>query len=178
MFAIIDIETCGGKFKYPNGRITEICVLIHDGLSVVDKFSTLINPECNIAPLYTNITGITNDMVKHAPKFHEIAKTIHQITENRTFVAHNVSFDYNFIQAEFASLGFNYERKKLCTVKLSRKLLPGKKSYSLGKLCESLGIPNNARHRAEGDAVATAQLFDLLMQKNTDLKYGEKKVLF
>ncbi|MGZ4116763.1 MAG: 3'-5' exonuclease [Bacteroidia bacterium] len=164
MFAIIDIETCGGKFNYPNGRITEICILVHDGLSVVDKFSTLIDPECYISPLYTNITGITNDMVKSAPKFHQVAKKIHELTDNRIFVAHNVSFDYNFIEGEFASLGFHFEREKLCTVQMSRKLIPGKKSYSLGKLCESLGIPNRARHRAEGDAVATAQLFDILLQ--------------
>jgi len=178
MFAIIDIETCGGKFNFPNGRITEICVLVHDGLSVVDKFSTLINPECCIAPLYTDITGITNEMVKDAPKFHQVAKTINQLTENRIFVAHNVSFDYNFIKGEFASLGFHYDRKKLCTVQLSRKLIPGKKSYSLGNLCESLGISNNARHRAEGDAVATAQLFDLLMKQNTQQKYKATKALF
>jgi DNA polymerase-3 subunit epsilon len=164
MFAIIDIETCGGKFNYPGGRITEICILIHDGLSVVDKFSTLIDPECYISPFYSNLTGITNEMVIGAPKFYEVAKKIHELTGNRTFVAHNVSFDYNFIRDEFASLGFHFERKKLCTVKLSRKLIPGKKSYSLGKLCDSLGISNNARHRAEGDAVATAQLFDILMQ--------------
>jgi len=164
MFAIIDIETCGGKFDYPKGRITEICILVHDGLQVVDKFTSLINPECYISPLYTNITGITNQMVANAPKFHEIASTILQLTENRTFVAHNVSFDYNFIKGEFASLGYNFEREKLCTVKLSRKLIPGKKTYSLGPLCESLGISNNARHRAEGDAVATAKLFDILLQ--------------
>jgi len=164
MFAIIDIETCGGKFNYPTGRITEICILIHDGLSVVDKFSTLIDPECYISPLYTDITGITNEMVVGAPKFHQVAKKIHELTDNKTFVAHNVSFDYNFIKAEFASLGFHFERKKLCTVQLSRKLIPGHKSYSLGKICDALNIPNNARHRAEGDAVATAKLFDILLQ--------------
>ena len=164
MFAIIYIETCGGKFNYPNGRITEICILIHDGLSVVEKFSTLIDPECYIAPIYTDITGITNQMVIGAPKFHQVAKKIHELTENRTFVAHNVSFDYNFIKAEFASLGFHFHRNKLCTVQLSRKLIPGHKSYSLGKICEALNIPNNSRHRAEGDAVATAKLFDMLLQ--------------
>lgn len=170
MFAIIDIETCGGKFNYPNGRITEICILIHDGLTVVEKFSTLIDPECYISPLYTDITGITNQMVATAPKFHQVAKKIHELTENKTFVAHNVSFDYNFIREEFASLGFHFERKKLCTVQMSRKLIPGHKSYSLGKLCEALRIPNNARHRAEGDAVATAKLFDMLLQARTSKK--------
>lgn len=170
MFAIIDIETCGGKFDYPKGRITEICILVHDGLQVTEKFSTLINPECYISPLYTNITGITNQMVANAPKFHEVANTILQLTENRTFVAHNVSFDYNFIKGEFASLDYEYEREKLCTVKLSRKLIPGKKTYSLGPLCESLGISNNARHRAEGDAVATAKLFDILLQIKSNVR--------
>lgn len=170
MFAIIDIETCGGKFDYPKGRITEICILVHDGLQVTEKFSSLINPECYISPLYTNITGITNQMVANAPKFHEVANTILQLTEGRTFVAHNVSFDYNFIKGEFASLGYEYEREKLCTVKLSRKLIPGKKTYSLGPLCESLGISNNARHRAEGDAVATAKLFDILLQIKSNSK--------
>lgn len=174
MFAIVDIETCGGKFNYPTSRITEICILVHDGLTVTEKFSTLINPDCYISPIYTNITGITNEMVKDSPKFHQIAKTIHEITDNKIFVAHNVSFDYNFIKGEFASLGFNYDRKKLCTVQLSRKLLPGKKSYSLGNLCQSLGIPNSARHRAEGDAMATAQLFDLLMQQKSGINYKIK----
>ena len=164
MFAIIDIETCGGKFEPQRGRITEICILIHDGLQVTEKFSTLINPECYIAPIYTNITGITNQMVATAPKFHEVANTILKLTQNRTFVAHNVSFDYNFIKGEFAALGYEFEREKLCTVRLSRKLIPGKKTYSLGPLCQSLGIRNDARHRAEGDAVATAKLFDILLQ--------------
>lgn len=164
MFAIIDIETCGGKFEPQRGRITEICILIHDGLQVTEKFSTLINPECYIAPIYTNITGITNQMVATAPKFHEVANTILKLTQNRTFVAHNVSFDYNFIKGEFAALGYEYEREKLCTVRLSRKLIPGKKTYSLGPLCQSLGISNDSRHRAEGDAVATAKLFDILLQ--------------
>ncbi|MDQ3048994.1 MAG: exonuclease domain-containing protein [Bacteroidota bacterium] len=164
MFAIIDIETCGGKFEFRKGRITEICILIHDGLQVTDKFSTLINPECYISPFYTSLTGITNDMVANAPKFHEVAKKIHELTEDKIFIAHNVGFDYGFIKEEFASLGFKYKRETLCTVRLSRKLLPGKFSYSLGKLCDSLGISNDARHRAEGDAVATARLFDILLQ--------------
>lgn len=164
MFAIIDIETCGGKFEPQRGRITEICILIHDGLQITEKFSSLINPECYISPFYTDLTGITNDMVATAPKFHEVANTILKLTENRTFVAHNVSFDFNFIRDEFASLGYVYEREKLCTVRLSRKLIPGKKTYSLGPLCQSLGISNDARHRAEGDAVATAKLFDILLQ--------------
>ena len=164
MFAIIDIETCGGKFEFRRGHITEICILIHDGLSVVEKFSTLINPQCYISPTFVRISGITNEMVEHAPTFAQVAKKIWEMTEGKIFVAHNVGFDYGFIKEEFASLGAKYKRDTLCTVRLSRKLIPGKKSYSLGNLCESLGIENEARHRAEGDAVATAKLFDILMQ--------------
>jgi DNA polymerase-3 subunit epsilon len=164
MFAIIDIETCGGKYEYKRGRITEICIIQHDGLQVTDKFTTLIDPECYISPYFTSITNITNDMVAGAPKFHEVAQKIWEMTENRIFVAHNVSFDYGFIRDEFASLGAKFKRETLCTVRLSRKLIPGKLSYSLGTLCQSLGIENEARHRAEGDALATVKLFDILMQ--------------
>jgi DNA polymerase-3 subunit epsilon len=164
MFAIVDIETCGGRFIYPKGRIIEIAIILHDGLTVVDKFSTLINPECFISPLYTNISGITNDMVRDAPKFYEVAQKILEMTEGRVFVAHNSSFDYNFIREEFASLGAKFKRETLCTVKLSRKLMPGRLSYSLGNLCAGLNIHIENRHRAEGDALATAELLDLLLR--------------
>ena len=175
MFAIIDIETCGGKFDFRRGRIIEITILIHDGLSVVDEFTTLINPECYISPYFTNISGITNAMVEDAPKFFEAAKKILEMTENKIFVAHNVGFDYGFVKEEFASLGFSYKRDTLCTVRLSRKLVPGLKSYSLGHLCDYYQIHNEARHRSRGDAVATAQLFDILMQvKSTHPQYKTK----
>lgn len=164
MFAIIDIETCGGRYEFRKGRITEICIIVHDGLQVVDKFSTLINPECYISTYFTGLTGITNEMVADAPKFHEVAKKIIEMTQDCLFVAHNVSFDYGFIRDEFAALGYTYKRETLCTVRLSRKLMPGKISYSLGKLCQSLGIENHARHRAEGDAMATVQLFEKLLE--------------
>lgn len=168
MFAIIDIETCGGKFEFQKGRITEICILVHDGLQVIDKFTTLINPECYISPYFTKLTNITNEMVEDAPKFHEVAKKIIEMTDGCIFVAHNVGFDYSFIKAEFASLGYKYRRETLCTVRLSRKLMPGRISYSLGHLCASLGIEIHGRHRAEGDAVATAELFDLLLRLKSD----------
>jgi DNA polymerase-3 subunit epsilon len=164
MFAIIDIETCAGKFEFRKGRITEICILKHDGLSVTEKFTSLVNPECNINPYFAGLTGITNEMVADAPRFHEIAPKILEMTEGCIFVAHNVGFDYGFIKEEFNSLGYKYKRDTLCTVRLSRKLLPGRISYSLGHLCASLGIEIFDRHRAEGDAVATSILFDLLIQ--------------
>jgi DNA polymerase-3 subunit epsilon len=164
MFAIVDIETCGGKFEYQKGRIIEIAIVVHDGLSVVKSFSSLINPECFIAPNFTRISGITNEMVADAPKFHEVAKDVLEFTEGCVFVAHNVNFDYSFVRDEFASLGFKYRRDTICTVRLSRKFLPGKDSYSLGKLCASLGIEVQNRHRALGDAEATAKLFDILLE--------------
>ncbi|HMN33321.1 MAG: exonuclease [Chitinophagaceae bacterium] len=165
MYAVIDIETTGPKFDIKTGRIIDICIVIFDGEKICDQFSTLINPECQIEPFYTKLTGITNEMVEDAPKFHEVAKKIVEITEGKIFVAHNVSFDFRFIQDEFASLGYFYTREKICTVQLSRHLIPDKKSYSLGKLCDSLGIKIRNRHRAEGDAIATTYLLQLLLQK-------------
>jgi DNA polymerase-3 subunit epsilon len=174
MFAIIDIETCGGKFDFEKSRITEICVVLHDGLQVTEVFTSLINPGCYIGANFTRITGISNEMVADAPRFHEIASKILDLTKDRIFVAHNVNFDYGFVKEEFASLGYKFKRETLCTVRLSRKLMPGKQSYSLGKLCDSIGIEIENRHRAEGDAVATAKLFTLLIQPKLDTAYGKK----
>jgi len=168
MFAIVDIETCGNRFGYPQGRIIEIAIVVHDGLQVTETFSTLLNPGCHISGFYSNISGITNDMVADAPQFHQVAKKIIELTEDRIFVAHNVGFDYGFIKEEFAFLGYKFRREKLCTVRLSRKLLPKRISYSLGHLCASLNIPIEGRHRALGDAAATAKLFDLLLRLKSD----------
>ncbi len=165
MYAIVDIETTGGSPKVE--KITEIAVYIHNGTKVVDSFESLINPEKYIPPYITRITGITNEMVGSAPKFYEIARKIVEITQGNIFVAHNVDFDYKFIREEFKRLGYDFRRKKLCTVKLSRKLIPGQKTYSLGRLCENIGIEIENRHRAAGDALATVQLFELLLQLDT-----------
>jgi DNA polymerase III subunit epsilon len=162
MYAILDIETTGGNTG--NERITEIAVFIHDGQKVVDEFQTLLHPEKNIPPFISQMTGITDAMVQKAPKFYEIAKQLIEITEGKVIVAHNSAFDYNFIKREYKNLGYDFKRKTLCTVKLSRKLLPGKKSYSLGKLCAELGIEINGRHRAGGDALATVKLFEILLK--------------
>ena len=167
MFSIIDIETTGQSYK--NGKITEIAIYQHNGQKVTDSFSTLINPEMDIPFFITELTGINNEMVRTAPKFYQVAKKIIEMTMGRTFVAHNASFDYKFIKEEYARLGYNYHRKTMCTVKLSRKLLPGHPSYSLGKLCADLGIEINGRHRAAGDALATARLFDILVERNDSL---------
>ncbi|WP_319481802.1 3'-5' exonuclease [uncultured Draconibacterium sp.] len=167
MFSIIDIETTGQSYK--NGKITEIAIYQHNGQEITDSFSTLINPEMDIPFFITELTGINNEMVRTAPKFYQVAKKIIEMTMGRTFVAHNASFDYKFIKEEYARLGYNYHRKTMCTVKLSRKLLPGHPSYSLGRLCADLGIEINGRHRAAGDALATARLFDILVERNDSL---------
>lgn len=162
MYAIVDIETTGGSPLYE--KITEVAIFIHDGQKIVDEFVTLINPERTIPYYITGLTGITNEMVADAPKFYEVAKKIVEITKDKIFVAHNASFDYNFIKTEFRNLGYTFQREQLCTVKLSRKLIPGKRSYSLGNICNEVGISINDRHRAAGDALATVKLFEILLQ--------------
>mgnify|MGYP006283617205 CR=1 FL=1 len=161
MFAVVDLETTGLSPK--RDKVIEIALILFDGNEIVDEFSTLVNPERVIPSHISRITGITNEMVEKAPKFWEIARDIVLKTEEATFVAHNVNFDYNFIREEFEELGYDFHRDKLCTVKLSRKILPGKKSYSLGKLCKEEGIVLNNRHRAYGDALATAKLLNYLL---------------
>jgi DNA polymerase-3 subunit epsilon len=111
-------------------------------------------------------------MVEDAPKFYEVAKRIVEMTEGTVFVAHNARFDYSFIRQEFSMLGYNFKRPLLDTVALSRKLLPGHKSYSLGKLCGELGIEINGRHRASGDALATVKLLEMLLERDSALKSG------
>ncbi|MGM0550213.1 MAG: exonuclease domain-containing protein [Bacteroidota bacterium] len=164
MYAIIDIETTGLSPK--KERITEVAIVLHDGLQIVDVFSSLVCPEKHIPANVARLTGITDEMVRHAPKFWEIAKKIVLFTEKCTFVAHNANFDYQFIRAEFASLGYDYQREKLCTIKLAKKIVPGLPSYSLGHLANFFGITNSARHRAAGDAEATAHVLGELLKIN------------
>lgn len=164
LYAIIDIETTGGKFH--EERITEIAIYRYDGHNIIDKFSSLVNPERPIQTFVVKLTGITEAMVARAPKFHELAKRIVEITTDCTIVAHNASFDYRVMRQEFNSLGYEYKRNTLCTVQLSQELIPDLPSYSLGRLCKSVGIPVANRHRADGDAFATVSLLELLLQKD------------
>lgn len=166
MYAILDIETTGGK--YNEEGITEIAVYKFDGHKVVDQFISLVNPEQPIQPFVVNLTGINNDMLRNAPKFYEVAKRIVEITSDCIVVAHNAQFDHRILRTEFRRLGFEYERKTLCTVELAKKLIPGQQSYSLGKLVRALGIPLSDRHRASGDAQATVKLFKMLLMKDIE----------
>lgn len=166
LYSILDIETTGGK--YNEEGITEIAVYKFDGHQVVDQFISLVNPEIPIQPFVVGLTGINNEMLRNAPKFYEVAKRIVEITEGTIIVAHNAKFDYRILRTEFSRLGFEYDRQSLCTVELSKKLIPGQPSYSLGKLVRALGIPLSDRHRASGDAQATVKLFKMLLAKDSD----------
>ena len=163
LYAIIDIETTGGAAA--RERITEIAVVLHDGVNIIETFETLINPERSIPQYITQITGISDVMVVNAPKFYEIAKKLVQITEGAVFVAHNVRFDYGFVQEEFRRLGYTYVRKQLCTVKLSRAAFPGLQSYALGNLIKHFNIKVKDRHRALADALATTDIFEKILSK-------------
>lgn len=161
MYAIVDVETTGLS---PAGeKITEIAIYIHDGKQIVEEFLSLVNPEKKIPYRIVQMTGINDHLVQDAPRFCEIAKKVVEITEDKILVGHNVRFDYNFIRSEFKSLGYEFQRNTLDTVKLSRKLIPGRRAYGLGKLCKDLGIENPSRHRAAGDALATTRLFEMLL---------------
>jgi len=164
MYAIVDLETTGG-FAADN-RIIEIAVAIHDGEQVVERFSSLVNPERSIPPYISGFTGISNEMVASAPLFKELALEVYQLLKDKIFVAHNVNFDYSFMQQSFDEAGINYAAKRLCTVRLSRKIMPGFKSYSLGNLCNQLGIGLKDAHRAAADCEATAVLFGRLLKKD------------
>jgi len=160
-YAIVDIETTGGHAA-ANG-ITEISVFVHDGKRVIKHFETLINPQQRIPAFITSLTGIDNAMVAEAPVFDEIADVLFEILNSTIFVAHNVNFDYSFVKHQLKQAGYDLTAKKLCTVRLGRKVFPGLPSYSLGNLCRSLKINIENRHRAGGDAQATVKLFEYML---------------
>ena len=171
MYAIIDVETTGGSPS--SDRVIEIAVFVFDGEKITDSFSTLLNPKRLIDPYVTKLTGITNEMVKNAPLFEEVHEKILQLTHENIFVAHNVKFDFGMIRQEFKRLGIDFIRKQLDTVNLARKVLPGFNSYSLGNICDSLGIEITDRHRAGGDAEATVKLLQIILSKPVSQKYVE-----
>jgi len=166
MYAIVDIETTGGHAS-ANG-ITEVAICIHDGMQVTHRYETLVNPGKDIPIFIRSLTGISNEMVQDAPPFKQVAHEIYKLLHDKVFVAHNVNFDYSFLRYHLAAAGYDLNCNKLCTVRLGRKIIPGLPSYSLGKLCHSLGISNESRHRAGGDANATAELFSLLLSRDTN----------
>src|SRR5690554_158623 len=161
-YAIVDIETTGGSAR--GSRMTEIAIVVYDGEQVIDRWESLINPEQMIPPAIFALTGITNEMVEDAPVFADLADRIFRMLDGRIFVAHNVNFDYSFVKQQLEEAGFRWSARKLCTVRLARKIRPGLPSYSLGRLCDALDIPLSNRHRAGGDADATAILFGRMLE--------------
>ncbi len=165
-FAIVDIETTG-SYAAAN-QITEIAIFIFDGKKIIDEYVTLINPMSPIPFHIQTLTGITDEMVQDAPTFKDVAENIYQMLRGRIFVAHNVHFDYSFILAGLKNEGYDWKAQRLCTVRLARKIFPGFPSYSLGKICQSLGIPLSDRHRAFGDAKATVELFRQIYERDEE----------
>lgn len=165
-YAIIDIETTGG-YASANG-ITEIAVYIHDGERVTRHFESLVNPRQRIPRYITALTGIDDQMVETAPAFEEIAPVLNELLTDTVFVAHNVNFDYSFVKHQLQQSGYQLTTKKLCTVRLGRKVFPGLPSYSLGNLCRTLNIQIDNRHRAGGDAKATVRLFEHLLANGAE----------
>lgn len=163
-FAIVDIETTGG-FPEQHG-MTEIAIVLHNGTEVEGRYETLVNPHQPIPPYIANMTGISDKMVAAAPSFEEVAPHIFNLLKDRIFVAHNVNFDYSFIKYHLQKAGYQLNTSKLCTIRLARKVFPGFRKYGLGHLCRELNITITNRHRAGGDAIATAQILDLVLQNN------------
>jgi DNA polymerase III subunit epsilon len=170
-YAVIDIETTGTDPR--RDRITEIAIIVSDGKEIIDEFCTLLNPDCKIPYRITAITGIDNQMVSEAPRFYEVARKIVEMTEDTVFVAHNASFDYSFIRHAYSEYGYDFKRDTLCTMKLSRKVMPGLRRYNLGALAEHLGVKIYDRHRALGDARATLSLLHHLIREEEPPKPGK-----
>ncbi len=166
MYAIVDIETTG-SYAAANG-ITEISIRVFDGQQVTDQFETLVNPGQPIPYYIQKMTGINDDMVASAPGFEEVAARIHGMLADKVFIAHNVNFDFSFVNSHLKQAGYDLNCKKLCTVRLSRKIFPGFPSYSLGKLCQSLGIVIRDHHRAGGDTAATLEIFRRLLENDKE----------
>ncbi|MCB9202158.1 MAG: 3'-5' exonuclease [Flavobacteriales bacterium] len=172
MYCVVDIESSGSK--YQEEAIIEIAIYRFDGKEIVDQFISMINPEQKIDSFVEKLTGITNKMVKTAPKFHEVAKRVIEITEDSILVGHNVVYDYKMLRNSFKKLGYDFYIDTIDTLPIARRLVPNYPSYSLGKLCESLKIPLTDRHRASGDAKATLSLFKILLEKDSSKEIIKK----
>ncbi|PQJ14486.1 exonuclease domain-containing protein [Aureicoccus marinus] len=160
-YCIVDIETTNGRLR--GNKVTEIALFLWEDGKCIAGYESLVQPEIPIPSFIEGLTGISDEMVADAPLFSDIAEEVRSYLEGAVFVAHSVQFDYHVLKAEFEALGQEFLYPKLCTVRLSRSLVPGLNSYSLGKLCSSLGIPLSNRHRAGGDARATGLLFEYLL---------------
>ena len=173
-FAILDVETTGGK--YNEEKITDIAILVYDGAKIINSFETLINPGKPIQPFVQRLTGIDNDLVKYSPKFKDVSENIFEITKDKIIVAHNVSFDFRVIKNEFENINIKFQRNLLCTVELSKLIFPNLKSYKLTNLLSNFGIVNENPHRANSDALGALELFKLLLDNDLDNKIIKSKI--
>ena len=173
-FAILDVETTGGKFN--EEKITEISILVYDGRKIVKTFETLINPQKDIQPFVQRLTGINCELVKDAPKFKDVSENIFEITKDKIIVAHNVDFDYRIIKNEFQNINIKYQRESLCTVDLSKLIFPNLKSYKLTNLLSNFGIVNENPHRANSDALGVLKLFKILIDNDLEMKIIKSKI--
>ena len=173
-FAILDVETTGGKFN--EEKITEIAIIVYDGDKIIDKFETLINPGKDIQPFVQKLTGINMNLVKNSPKFKDVSEKIFKITKDKIIVAHNVDFDYRVIKNEFQSINIKYYRDSLCTVDLSKLIFPNLKSYKLTNLLSHFGIENENPHRANSDALGTLKLFQIIISNDLEMKVIKSKI--
>jgi DNA polymerase-3 subunit epsilon len=148
--AFVDLETTGGNPAYD--RITEIGIVRTRDGELIEEWSSLVNPECPISPYIEAFTGISSEMVADAPRFADLAATVHEKLRGATFIAHNARFDQGFLRSEFRRIGMTYSAAALCTVKLSRNLFPEHARHNLDAVIERHGLSCTARHRALGDA--------------------------
>ncbi|GGW22408.1 exonuclease domain-containing protein [Arenibacter certesii] len=169
MYAIVHIATTG--LRGENNKITEICILIHDGIKVVDRFSTLVNPEIPISFSPSLNSEISDEMLLSAPKFYEIAKRVVELTQDCIIISHFVKYTHQCLKNEFTSLGGEFKRSRICTARLSRKLIPGQQSYSLGAMCSHMGINFCSTQGAEGSAEATLALLEKLWKIDKDSSF-------
>jgi len=171
-YVIVDIETTGLSAR--RHKITEIAALKYKNNKLIDEFVTLVNPECHIPSFITRLTGINDSMVEDAPTISRIIPDFHKFVSDIPFIAHNATFDFNFLDYAIQIYTQNkMSNDKICTARLARRLLPQLPSKRLGYICQHLDITNEAAHRAKGDALATAQVFnhfqDLIFWTSADL---------
>jgi len=165
-FAIVDIETTGAFSHY--NAITEVAVVLTDGDKILDTYESLIKPDENIPGFITALTGITDKMVEEAPLIAEVQNAFNAITKDAIFVAHNVGFDYGFLRKTLKAHGLHFYRKKLCTVRMAKAIMPNLNGYSLSKITHQLNICHEDKHRAMGDAMATYLLFKMLLEADSE----------
>jgi DNA polymerase III subunit epsilon len=167
-YVVVDVETTGGS-PFGGDRITEFCAVTVAHGEITDVFETLINPQRPIPPAVSRLTRITWEMVRRAPTIRDVAPRITDVLSGHLFVGHNAAYDWRFVSSELSRYaGHQLTGERLCTVKLARALVPGMKRRSLGSLSYFFGIENHARHRAGGDALATARLLLRLLAAARD----------